>query len=85
MSEHANDNYDLANDALCGAQEIADFLRKAQGGKLRANRRAVYHLVNTSRLPTYRLGGKIWARKSVLLKWIEDQEARSMAEPRKRA
>ncbi len=36
MSEHANDNYDLANDALCGAQEIADFLRKAQGGKLRA-------------------------------------------------
>jgi hypothetical protein len=85
MSEHANENYNLADDALCGAQEIAEFLRKAQRGKLKASRRAVYHLVRTSRLPTYRLGGKIWARKSVLLKWIEQQEARSMADTRKSA
>jgi hypothetical protein len=71
-SQPANDNYNLADDVLRGAQEIADFLGK------KANRRRVYHLKATSNLPTYKEGGMICARKSVLLAWIERQEEKSL-------
>ncbi|MDN3277440.1 hypothetical protein QWJ07_24455 [Frankia sp. RB7] len=40
-------------------------------------RRKVYHLVETSRLPVFRLGSTLVARKSVLKKFIEDQEKRT--------
>jgi hypothetical protein len=39
-------------------------------------RRKVYHLVATSNLPVFKLGSMICARKSVLLKWVEEQEGR---------
>lgn len=81
----ANDNYDLADDTLCGAQEIADFMFKAQRASGKASRRAIYHLVSTSRLPTFRRGGKICARKSVLLQWIKQQEECSVSESRRHA
>jgi hypothetical protein len=67
MTEQA----DFAQDLLRGAEEIAEFLFGDQ--KLR---RQVYHLAATSTLPTFKLGSMICARKSVLLKWIEDQEGR---------
>ncbi len=70
MPDHAL-NYDseIANDLLRGADEIAMYLFGD-----RRLRRKVYHLAQTSNLPVFRLGSMICARKSVLLKWIEEQE-----------
>ena len=59
----------LAGDVLYGADGIAEFLYG--DSKLR---RKVYNLVENARLPHFRLGAVICARKSVLLKWIETQE-----------
>jgi hypothetical protein len=59
----------LAGDILYGADGIAEFLYG--DGKLR---RKVYNLVETARLPHFRLGAVICARKSVLLAWIAAQE-----------
>ena len=64
---------DLASDILRGADEIAEFLSGD-----RSQRRMVYHLVETSRLPVFRIGSRICARRSVLLKWIADQEQRAL-------
>jgi hypothetical protein len=62
---------DFANDLLRGAEEIAQFLY----GDPR-QRRKVYHLVGTSRFPAFKLGSMICARKSVVIRWIEDKENR---------
>jgi len=64
---------DLASDILRGADEIAEFLSGD-----RSQRRMVYRLVETSRLPVFRIGSRICARRSVLLKWIADQEQRAL-------
>jgi hypothetical protein len=62
---------EFAKDMLRGADEIAEFLYG--DGNMR---RKIYHLVATSNLPVFKLGSMICARKSVLLKWVEDQEGR---------
>ncbi|MCW5735980.1 MAG: hypothetical protein KIS73_17765 [Enhydrobacter sp.] len=61
----------LADDILRGAGAIAAFLF---GG--RSHRRKVYHLVATSRLPTFKLGALLCARRTVLRDWIAEQEER---------
>jgi hypothetical protein len=61
----------LAEDLLRGADEIADFVF----GDAR-QRRKVYHLAETSRIPIFRLGSKPCARPSVLMAWIASQEGR---------
>jgi hypothetical protein len=62
---------ELAGDLLRGAGAIAVFLF----GRA-TERRKVYHLAETSRLPTFHLGSLLCARKSVLLQWITEQEKR---------
>jgi hypothetical protein len=62
---------EFSKDLLHGDDEIAAFLWGS-----REQRRKVYHLAATSNLPIFKLGSMICARKSVLLKWIEDQEER---------
>ena len=62
---------DFATDMLRGAEAIALYLYGDE-----ALRRKVYHLAATSNLPIFKLGSMICARKSVLLKWVEDQERR---------
>ena len=62
----------FAADLLRGADEISEFLF----GDVR-DRRKVYHLAETSRLPIFRLGSVLCARRSVLLEWIERQEERN--------
>lgn len=62
---------DLADDLLRGADEIAEFIFGARG-----SRRKVYYLAETSRLPVFRLGAVLCARRSVLLRWIAGQESR---------
>lgn len=68
---HANDA-PIAGDMLYGADAIATFLFGD-----RRHRRRVYNLVDQSRLPTFRIGANICARKSVLLEWIAAQERAS--------
>jgi hypothetical protein len=73
-STPAGQNTDaLAPDLLRGAEEIAAFLF---GDK--SQRRKVYHLAETSRLPVFRLGSVLCARRSILMAWIAEQEQRAL-------
>ena len=62
---------DLGDDLLKGADEIAKFIYGPKGG-----RRQIYYLAETSRLPVFRLGAVLCARRSVLMGWISGQEER---------
>lgn len=67
----------LAPDLLRGAEEIAAFLYGS--GR---ERRKVYHPVETARLPHFRPGNLVRARRTTLMAWIEDQESRGRPDPR---
>jgi hypothetical protein len=41
------------------------------------SRRKVYYLAECCRLPVFRLGSMLCARRSVLLKWIAGQESKA--------
>lgn len=74
MYDHAEPNdvlQPLADDLLRGGYEIATFLFGAK-----ASRRKVYYLAERSRLPVFRLGSVLCARRSVLMQWIAGQESR---------
>jgi hypothetical protein len=64
----------LASDLLKGAEQIATFMFGDP-----AERRQVYHLASEvapqDRLPVFRLGAVICARKSTLLAWVAEREA----------
>ncbi len=62
----------LADDILRGADEIAKFIFGERG-----SRRKVYYLAECTRLPVFRLGSVLCARRSVLLNWIAGQENRA--------
>jgi hypothetical protein len=79
MSDN-HDAHEFAQDLLRGADEVTEFLFGD-----RKLRRKVYHLAATSNLPVFKLGAMICARKSVLLKWIMEQESRRRDDIRKRA
>lgn len=68
----------LSDDLLRGAEAIADYLYGDS-----TQRRKVYHLAETSRLPIFRLGSVLCARRTVLLHWINEQEQRGYRQPRK--
>ena len=70
LSSPPNPSPQIAGDILHGADGIAAFLY----GDARY-RRKVYNLIETGRLPHFRLGAGLCARKSVLLAWIQAQEA----------
>jgi hypothetical protein len=53
-------------DLLTGADAIAAFMG--------VKPRRVYHLAETLRLPVFRLGATLCARRSTLIRWIEDME-----------
>lgn len=57
----------LADDLLQGANSIAKFMG--------VTRRQAYHFVADGRIPTFRIGAIICARKSTILNWIAQQEA----------
>ncbi len=67
----------LADDLLRGAAEIARFVFGNA-----AERRRVYHLATEvkqeSRIPVFRLGNLLCARRSTLLRWIAEQEGRGL-------
>jgi hypothetical protein len=68
----------LSDDLLRGAEEIAEFFFGS-----RTERRKIYHLAESSRLPVFRMGSVLCARKSRLLSWIEEQEQQGISEARK--
>jgi hypothetical protein len=63
---------ELAADLLRGADEIAEFIFGTP-----ESRRKVYYLAECCRLPVFRLGSMLCARRSVLLKWIAGQESKA--------
>ena len=65
------DQSDFADDLLEGAAAIALYLFGT-----REKRRKVYYLAAHSRLPVFKLGAEICARRSVLRSWVENQERR---------
>jgi hypothetical protein len=64
-----NTTQPLADDILRGAEEIAEFIF---GDK--KSRRKIYYLSECTRIPVFRLGSVLCARRSVLLNWITGQE-----------
>src|SRR5258708_1074308 len=64
----------IADDLLEGADAIATFLFGQEG-----SRRKVYYLAECTKLPIFRLGSVLCARKSVLLRWISGQENRVLS------
>jgi hypothetical protein len=70
---------ELADDMLRGADEIAEFIFGERG-----SRRKVYYLAECTKLPVFRLGSVLCARRSVLINWIACQESR-IAPPRSRS
>jgi hypothetical protein len=62
----------LAGNLLCGADAIALFVF----GDVK-HRRKIYYYANDAkvRMPVFRIGNVICARKSTLIEWIERQEA----------
>jgi hypothetical protein len=70
---HETLSAELAGDLLRGAEEIAKFIF-GDGG----SRRKVYYLAECTRLPVFRLGSLLCARRSVLLNWISGQEGRTV-------
>ncbi len=64
-----NEAYALADDMIIGADAIAWFLLKD-----RKKRRRIYYLAEKTKLPIFRFGSRIAARKSVLIAWIKSQE-----------
>lgn len=71
----------LTDDLLRGAEAIAEFqFRGTTEDQRGRNRRKVYHLAESSRLPLFRLGSMLCARKSVLLDFIAAQAIRALEE-----
>ena len=62
----------IHDDLLKGADKIALFLFGDAN-----QRRRVYHLADGSKLPVFRLGNSVCARKSAVLSWIEAQESQA--------
>lgn len=57
-------------DLLAGADAIAAFMG--------IKPRRVYHLAETQRLPVFRLGATLCARRSTLVRWIEEMERETL-------
>lgn len=55
---------------MIGADKVAEYTGQ--------DRRSIYHLAQTGKIPVFRMGSQICARKSTLLRWIEEQEAKAM-------
>jgi len=60
-----------SDDFLKGGPDIAAWLGVKKG--------RVWALVRDGKIPVFKLGGKIHARKSTLLKWIEMQEEQAFS------
>lgn len=67
-----SDNTPLADDLLRGADAIAEFVF----GSAKHRRKIYYYYASDAkiRMPHFRIGNVVCARKSTLLAWIKQQE-----------
>jgi len=66
----------IADDLLYGARQIALFVFSKDDEK---HCKKIFYWVSRRRIPVFHMaGGGIWARKSVLLAWIAEQEQKSL-------
>ncbi len=65
---------EIETDLLYGVEQIAEHLKMT--------RRQVYHLHDQGHLPTFKIGGKVCARRSTLAKHFAAQEAAAAAAAR---
>lgn len=63
---------DLAPDLLKGIRQIAGFLDESE--------RRTHYMLEQNQLPAYRIGHRWYARKSTLIKRIEQLEAEAMSD-----
>lgn len=71
MHAHTPANDNIAADILKGADEIADYLGE--------DVRAIFYAIKKGRIPHFRVGQNIRARKSTLTAWIAQQESAAEA------
>jgi hypothetical protein len=64
-----NDQPDISDDLIFGADAIARFLG--------IDRRQVYHAHQMEHLPIFRIGSTLACRKSTITSWIADRERAS--------
>ncbi len=62
----------IGDDVLKGAESIACFIYGCAD-----DRRKIYHLAQTGKIPVFRMGNTICARKSTILRWIAEQESKA--------
>ncbi len=72
IGKRHHDHSTFSDDMLRGAHEIAGFLFGDP-----KERRKVYYLAENSRLPTFKLGAVLCARKSTIMEWVKQQEAKA--------
>ena len=60
---------------IVGAENIAVVIYGEVEGRREGNIRRIYHAISKKELPTFRLGGRVHARRSTILAWIERQES----------
>ncbi len=84
MTDTSREDQNPFDDVIIEAINIGKYIYKseidmadddAERDKLiKQAQRSVYHLVETSRLPVFRLGSRIAARRSALKEYVEKQE-----------
>jgi hypothetical protein len=70
---------EFSSDLLRGAAAIAEFLYGD-----RNHRRKIFYLCKRTNFPHFRIGAMICARKSSILRWIDDQEWTNTGRPPRR-
>lgn len=60
---------------IVGAENIAIVIYGETEGQREGNIRRIYHAISRKELPTFKLGGRVHARRSTILSWIERQES----------
>ncbi|ACA18249.1 hypothetical protein M446_3876 [Methylobacterium sp. 4-46] len=64
----------MPDDVIIGAEGISVAIYGPEEGIRETNIRRIYHAIAKGDLPTFKLGGRVHARRSTILAWIEKQE-----------
>lgn len=65
----------MPDDMLVGAEQIAVAIYGSVEGKKDTNLRRIYHAISKKDLPTFKIGGRVHARRRTIEAWIERQES----------
>ena len=71
----ANDTGLPDDPVIVGAESIAKVIYGEVEGQREGNIRRIYHAISKKELPTFSLGGRVHARRSTIMRWIEAQES----------